>query len=193
MTTMPDSVAHWLLVFSSLAAVSFFCFGLTSYFERRADRPWWVHGIHNSGMLLSLVHLTGVVILEPRSDVLAGVAVFMYTGAVSLFLSAIETAGRTRLRLQRSFVDLPLPDRLIVEGPYRWIRHPFYLGYIIGALAPVVAIPHPVMILSAAAMIAITVTAAVREERVWLASPRAAAYREYSSRTGMFVPMFWRK
>jgi protein-S-isoprenylcysteine O-methyltransferase Ste14 len=193
MTTMPDSTAHWLLVFSSVAATSFFCFGLTSYFERRTDRPWWVLGIHHGGMLLSLAHLTGVVVFEPRSDVLAGVAVFMYTGAMLLFLSAIETASRTRLRLQRSFIDLPLPEQLIMDGPYRWIRHPFYLGYIIGALAPAVAIAHPVMILLAAAMIAITVTAAFREERVWLASPRAAAYREYSSRTGMFLPTVWKK
>ena len=190
---MPDSPAHWLLVFSSLAAVSFFCIGLTSYFERRPDRPWWVHGIHNTGSLLSLLHLAGVVIFEPRSEIFAGIGVFMYSAAVLLFLSTIETASRTRLRLQRAFIDLPLPERLITEGPYRWVRHPFYLGYIIGAMAPAVAIGHPVMTVVAGAMIAITLTAAFREERVWLSSPRGEAYREYSSRTGMFLPMLWKK
>jgi protein-S-isoprenylcysteine O-methyltransferase Ste14 len=38
----------------------------------------------------------------------------------------------------------------------------------------------------------ITVTAAVREERVWLSSPRADSYAEYRGRTGMFVPKLWR-
>jgi protein-S-isoprenylcysteine O-methyltransferase Ste14 len=39
------------------------------------------------------------------------------------------------------------------------------------------------------AMIAITVAAAFREERVWVASPRADAYRDYQRRTAMFLPL----
>lgn len=190
---MPHRAAHWLLVFSALFAVSFFCIGLTSYFERRPDRPWSVRLIHNTGMLLSLLHLAGVVVYEPRSDTVAAIAVVMYTIAVWLFLSTIEAASRARLRMQRSFIDAPLPERLLTEGPYRWVRHPFYLGYILGAMAPPVATAQPIMVVIAAAMIAITLAAAFREERVWLSSPRGGAYREYSSRTGMFVPMFWRK
>jgi protein-S-isoprenylcysteine O-methyltransferase Ste14 len=32
------------------------------------------------------------------------------------------------------------------------------------------------------------VTAAIHEERVWLNSPHADAYRAYRARTGMFIP-----
>ena len=187
---MPDRAVHWLLAFSALAAVSFFCVGLTSYFERRPDRPLWVRGIHDAGMLLSLVHLVAVVVLEPRSDGFAVAGIVMYTASVALFLSAIEAASRTRL--QRAFIDLPLPDRLITDGPYRWVRHPFYVGYIIGAVAPSVAVDHVVVFVVSSMMVLITVTAAFREERVWLSSPRADAYREYRSRTGMFIPKLWR-
>ena len=183
---MPGSGAHWLLTFSALAAVSFFCIGLTSYFERRADRPLWVRGLHDAGTLLSLVHLTAIFLLEPRSDRFAIAGVMMYTVAVALFLAAIEAANRTRL--QRAFVDLPLPDRLVTDGPYRWVRHPFYVGYIIGALAPMVAIDHGVVFAASSLMVLMTVTAAIREERVWLSSPRADAYRDYCTRTGMFFP-----
>src|SRR5688572_1128105 len=171
---MPDRAVHWLLVFSALAAVSFFCFGLTSYFERRPDRPLWVRGIHDAGMMLSLIHLAAVFFLDPRSDGFAIAGVLMYTVAVALFLSAIEASSRTRL--QRAFIDLPLPDRLIIDGPYRWVRHPFYVGYIIGALAAMVAIDHVVVFVASSVMVLITVTAAFREERVWLSSPRAEAY-----------------
>lgn len=188
---MPDSSAHWLLVFSALAAVGFFCFGLTSYFERRSDRPLWVRGIHDSGTLLSLLHLAAVFLLDVRSPAFAMAGMVMYTLAVVLFLAAIEAAHRTRL--QRSFVDEPLPDRLITDGPYRWVRHPFYVGYITGALAPAVAIDHPIVVIISGLMIAITITAAFREERVWLTSPRADAYREYSRRTGMFFPSIRRR
>ncbi len=187
---MPDSSAHWLLAFSAMAAVGFFCVGLTSYFERRPDRPLWVRGIHDAGMLLSLLHLAAVFLLSVRSANFAMVGMLMYTVSVALFLSAIEAANRTRL--QRSFVDHPLPDRLITDGPYRWVRHPFYVGYIIGALAPAVAIDNPFVVVISGLMIAITVVAAFREERVWLSSAKGEAYREYSRRTGMFFPT-WRR
>jgi len=184
---LPGTVAHWLLASASLAAVLFFSVGLTSYFERRPDRPLWVRGLHDAGLLLSLAHVVGAFALTPRSDGFAVAGTMMYTGAVLIFLSAIEAANRTRL--QRAFIDHPLPDRLITDGPYGLVRHPFYLGYIVGALAPAVAFDNIAMVLVSAAMIAITLAAAFREERVWLASPRADAYRDYQRRTGMFLPL----
>jgi len=110
--------------------------------------------------------------------------------AIAVFLSSIESARRTRL--QRSFVDLPLPERLITDGPFRWVRHPFCTGYLLGAMAPAVATSHPALWLIALGMVSVAVSAAVREERVWLASPRADEYREYRRRTGMFFPFIGR-
>jgi protein-S-isoprenylcysteine O-methyltransferase Ste14 len=46
--------------------------------------------------------------------------------------------------------------------------------------------------LVAALLAAVTISAAVREERVWLSSPRADEYREYRRRTGMFIPFVGR-
>lgn len=187
----PGTVLHWILVASAAGAIAFFCIGLTSYFERRDDRPAWVHAIHMVGVSLSLAHVALVYVLEPRSDNYAIAGIVMYTAAVAVFLSAIEATDRTRL--QRMYLDHPLPDRLITDGPFRWVRHPFYLGYIIGAVAPAVAVHHPLVLLVSIAMITITVGAAFREERVWLASPHADAYREYRRRTGMFLPFIGRR
>ena len=184
--TFPVTISHWLFAFAAAGAVAFSFIGLPSYLERRTDRPLWVRGIHDVGLLLALAHLAGVFFLTPRSENFAAVGMMMYTFAVALFLSAMEAATGTRL--QRAFIDQPLPDRLITVGPYRWVRHPFYLGYIIGALAPAVAINSGWMVSITIVMIAIVVVAAVREERVWLASPRADAYRDYQRRTGMFLP-----
>jgi protein-S-isoprenylcysteine O-methyltransferase Ste14 len=188
---IPRTILHWILVASAAGAVAFFSIGLTSYFERRDDRPRWVRRIHDAGVCLSLVHLAAVLLLEPQSDAYAVAGILMYTAAVAVFLSAIEAADRTRL--QRMFLDHPLPERLITDGPFRWVRHPFYLGYIIGALAPAVAIHHPLIVLVSSAMVTITVAGAVREERVWLASSRGDEYREYRRRTGMFLPFIARR
>lgn len=186
---LPVALSHWLLVAASAAAIGFFAAGLTLYFER-APRPPWVLFVHYLSLALALLSFLGVLLLPARSDTWVAVAIVMYTGAIAIFLSAIESAKRTRL--QRSFVDYPLPDRLITSGPYKWVRHPFCSGYLLGALAGPVGIDHRAMFLVAAPLVVISILAAVREEQVWLAGPRAAEYREYRRRTGMFIPFIGR-
>jgi protein-S-isoprenylcysteine O-methyltransferase Ste14 len=186
---VPDSLIHWLLIAASTAAVGFFAAGLTLYFER-APRPLWILVVHYGSMVLALAGLIGVVVLPTRSDPWVAAAIAMYTLAIAIFLAAIESAKRTRL--QRSFVDHPLPDRLITDGPYQWVRHPFCTGYLLGTLAGPVGIDHPVMFAFAVPLALISIAAAIREERVWLSGSRADEYREYRRRTGMFVPFIGR-
>jgi protein-S-isoprenylcysteine O-methyltransferase Ste14 len=114
----------------------------------------------------------------------------MYFASVSVFLSAIESAKRTRL--QRSFVDHPLPERLIADGPYGWVRHPFCTGYLLAALAGPMAIDHIAMLVLALPLVMLSIYAAVREERVWLSGARRDEYRDYRRRTGMFIPFVGR-
>jgi len=81
---------------------------------------------------------------------------------------------------------------LVTHGPYRWVRHPFGAGYLLGALAAPIAINDVRMFLIALPLVALTLAAAFREERVWLSSPRADEYRAYRKRTGMFIPFVGR-
>lgn len=48
------------------------------------------------------------------------------------------------------------------------------------------------LILIAILMVALTLSAAIREERVWLRSSRGPAYRSYRMKTGMFLPFIGR-
>ena len=181
----PNTVLHWLLAGSAVAALTFFAVGLTLYFER-APRPLWVLAVHYLSMVLALLQTAGVIFLEPRSDGFVALGTVMFTMSILLYLSAIESAKRTRL--QRSFIDHPLPDRLITDGPYRWVRHAFGTGYLLGALAAPIAITEIWMLAITVPLVAVTIYAAVREERVWLSSPRADEYRAYRRRTSMFIP-----
>ena len=187
---LPQTLVHWVLAGSATAAIIFFAVGLTTYFEAPRVRPRWVGLIHDSALVLALVHLAAAILIPPRSDAFAIACIAMYWSAIAVFLSAIEAARRTRL--QRSFIDEPLPDRLITDGPFRWVRHPFFAGYILGALAAPVAIESVVLWLLGSLMVGITVSAAIREERVWLASPMGDKYREYRRKTGMFLPFIGR-
>lgn len=186
----PQTPIHWALAASAVAAIVFFAVGLTTYFEK-APRPPWVLAVHYTSLVLALAQAAAVMLLQPRAEPFVFAAILMYLGSILLFLSAIESAKRTRL--QRSFVDLPLPDRLITDGPFKWVRHPFCAGYLMGALAGPLAISHPVTFAIAIPLIAIAVTAALREERVWLSGVRAEEYRNYRKRTGMFVPFVGRR
>ena len=178
-----------MLAGAGAAAVAFFAVGLTGYFER-TPRPSWVRTLHYLSMMLVVLQLAGVTLLTPRSDGFVALGIAMYTASILLFLAAIESGKRTRL--QRSFVDHPLPDRLITDGPFQWVRHPFGTGYLLGALAGPVAIADWPMLIIALALVSLTISAAVREERVWLSSARADEYRAYRRRTGMFIPFIGR-
>jgi protein-S-isoprenylcysteine O-methyltransferase Ste14 len=179
---------HWLLAGSSLATVLFFAGVLTLYFER-SPRPLWVVLIHYLSVVLAAGQAIVVLGFDTRSDGFVALAIAMYTGAILIFLSAIEAATRSRLRLQRSFVDHPLPDRLITDGPFRWVRHPFCSGYMLASLAGPIAIDHWLSIALAAPLIVVVIAAALREEHVWMSTPaRSDEYRAYRRKTGMFVP-----
>jgi len=186
---LPQTLIHWLLAGAAASAVTFFAAGLTLYFER-SQRPLWVMAVHYVSMVMAILQVAGVLLLTPRSDAFAALGIVMYSGSIALYLSAIEAAQRTRL--QRSFVDHPLPDRLITHGPYRWMRHPFGAGYLLGALAAPIAVQDVRLYLIAIPLMTATILAAAREERVWLASPRGDEYRDYRRKTGMFIPFIGR-
>lgn len=188
---LPQTLIHWLLAGAAAAAVTFFAVGLTSYFER-TPRPPSVLAAHYTSMLLALLHVAGALLLPLRADPIVAIAIVMYTVSILLYLSAIETAQRSRVRLQRSFIDHPLPERLLTDGPFKWVRHPFGAGYLLGALAAPLAVDSGWMIVIALPLVAMTVYAAVRDERAWLASPRGDEYRAYRRRTGMFIPFIGR-
>jgi protein-S-isoprenylcysteine O-methyltransferase Ste14 len=187
--SLPATPLHWMLAGAAAAAVTFFAVGLTGYFER-TPRPLWVLTLHYLSMVLAVLQLAGVTLLTPRGDGFVAIGIVMYTVSILLYLAAIESGKRTRL--QRSFVDHPLPDRLITDGPFQWVRHPFGAGYLLGALAAPVAIADWQMLVIATPLVLMTVAAALREEQVWLSSARGDEYRAYRRRTGMFIPFIGR-
>ncbi len=159
----------------------------------------------------------GLLLLGSAGPRWAAAAIAMYVAAALLFLSALESARR--VQLPRTLVDDPMPKALITSGPFALVRHPCYIAYslawlaapvathgpvitlfglmavatyILGAVAAPVAINSVGLTLIAVTMIVLTVIAAVREERVWLRSARAASYRAYRTTTGMFLPFIGR-
>lgn len=80
------------------------------------------------------------------------------------------------------------PVFLLRHGPYGYVRHPFYLSYLLfwtgTAAATPGILPWGVLLV----MLLVYWSAARREEAKFAASPFASAYAEYRARTGMFLP-----
>jgi protein-S-isoprenylcysteine O-methyltransferase Ste14 len=81
-----------------------------------------------------------------------------------------------------------VPDALCEQGPYRFVRHPIYLSYILAFGAVLIALPHWLTAVVFAGNLALFVHAAFSDERTLARSPIATDYAAYRERAGMFWP-----
>jgi protein-S-isoprenylcysteine O-methyltransferase Ste14 len=110
---------------------------------------------------------------------------FLALGSVMLY----EWTRRTVID-RNFYVGLSgeVPGALCDKGPYRFVRHPFYLSYMVAFVAVAVAFPSAIVSGVCVLNIGLFVYMAFDDERVLLASAIAAHYNSYKGRVGMFLP-----
>jgi len=91
--------------------------------------------------------------------------------------------------LGRCFGVFPEPRGLVTKGPYRWIRHPIYLGEMVGATGVVLGMCNWIGAFPLAVFIALQTWRAINEERALLA--QFPDYRSYMRRTWGLLPAIW--
>jgi protein-S-isoprenylcysteine O-methyltransferase Ste14 len=76
---------------------------------------------------------------------------------------------------------------LVTEGPYRWVRHPFYdaMALLIAGIALIAA--NWFMLLTGAVVFSLLAVRS-RTEEAHLLARFGESYRDYRERTGRFVP-----
>jgi protein-S-isoprenylcysteine O-methyltransferase Ste14 len=80
--------------------------------------------------------------------------------------------------------------QIIDTGPYRFVRHPIYVGLIVASLATAVLIGKAPSLLAAALIVLGFWLKARLEERFLTIQLGAQAYADYARRTGMLLPKF---
>jgi protein-S-isoprenylcysteine O-methyltransferase Ste14 len=105
--------------------------------------------------------------------------------AIAMFFMTIRASRQARLRMA---FDEGNPRGLVQDGPYRYVRHPFYVSYIIFFSAFALATWSAVAIGPIVLLVIIYVLAARMEERLFAGTEMAAAYAAYRQRTGFFFP-----
>lgn len=175
----------WVQLTLSVSLHALFIWGRYAVFRVDGRLPRGVRLIE-AGSLASI--LVGLALIGVRvgADVVfdpLAVAVAVVSGAV--FVWGVATIRRNRLTA--AFSD-DAPQELITAGPFRWVRNPFYLSYLLAYTHAALASRNPWAVLPVLLMAAIYAAAAAREERKFARSPLAEAYRKYARRTGRFLP-----
>jgi protein-S-isoprenylcysteine O-methyltransferase Ste14 len=117
-------------------------------------------------------------------------------GCVLALCSVVLYEWTRRTVIDRNFYIAlagEVPPAVCEVGPYQYIRHPFYLSYMLAFLG--VAIAFPSLIVSGVCVlnVGLFVYMAIDDERVLRQSPLAADYDRYKMRVGMFLPTFGAK
>lgn len=81
---------------------------------------------------------------------------------------------------------------LVTQGPYRWVRHPFYCVVALWGLSISLAMANWLVVLLGLAALAMLVRR-TRVEEGKLAERFGEEYRTYVSKTGKFLPLFGRR
>lgn len=81
-----------------------------------------------------------------------------------------------------------LPEHLVKQGAYKYIRHPFYLSYILNYIAGFMISLNPLGMLSIFTMSILYFHAAKTEEIKFNKSNFSEEYKKYKESTGMFLP-----
>jgi len=129
----------------------------------------------------------GWILWEIRAPYPGLVALGLGTAAASAALFRWGLTSVRRKQLTAAFSP-DVPTSLVTSGPYRYIRHPFYLAYLLGHAIPLVSTGSIWAVPGIVVMATIYAQAAIHEERKFLTSRLARAWRLYSERTGRFLP-----
>jgi len=179
-------MGRWAVQFCAALCFGSFAWGMVRHFKRP---PQPTRAMMRTGVLGIVCAVSQLVSLGVREIEASIPAIAIYAASLAVFWSAVGvSAGKLAACGQES-----APSELIDEGPYRYVRHPFYLAYNLTWIAGVVATGWWPLAVTAMVMATIYEQSARQEENEFLAGALADDYREYMWRAGKYLPRFVRQ
>lgn len=115
----------------------------------------------------------------------ASVGVLIELASLALFYAAIRASSQARLLFA---FDPGMPHGLVQQGPYRYVRHPFYSSYLLFWIGWAIAIWSLWTLPFVLAFIVFYTTAARGEEAKFASTELADRYARYRRSAGLFWP-----
>ena len=106
--------------------------------------------------------------------------------SIAIFISSKISLGKN----YSPCYDQRIPDKIITDGIYRFIRHPIYLSNILLLLGVFIISGSFLIIGNLLILIIFYTISAFREEKYLIS--KFPNYKNYSKKTGMFVPRYWK-
>jgi protein-S-isoprenylcysteine O-methyltransferase Ste14 len=192
---MTDSLARIILLagFAVFAPVGIY-HRLRSRTDERLDRRQEGWLILLSLRLLALAFMVGLIafLIDPNLMAWASFPLpnwARWAGA-GLGVAACGLLVWTFRSLGHNLTDTVVTRRnatLVTHGPYRWVRHPFYLTFALGVLSNTLITANAFLaIVGTAAFLAIAARTSIEEQK--LIERFGRDYRDYMRHTGRFLP-----
>lgn len=109
----------------------------------------------------------------------------LVASGVALFWRCVHLTRNRKLTLAFS---KDTPEHIYRVGPYGYVRHPFYLSYLLAYYGMAITANSLWLYLTALALTVLYWHAATFEEAKFASSHLAGHYAEYRRSTGMFLP-----
>ena len=190
-----DTVFRWVMVAGFVAVVGITAphrvkAGTREKLDRRKEGAFMLATLRPAGAALWL----GVIVYMINPAWMAWSATLLpswlrWTGAGFLALTVALLAW-TLPALGRNLTDTVVTRErhtLVTRGPYRWIRHPFYVAMALLSFGSALVAANW-FILAAGEVVFVLLAIRSRVEEEQLAARFGQAYLDYRSRTGRFLP-----
>lgn len=129
--------------------------------------------------LLNLVEFLPVPAAKPPTAALLASTGIVVVGTLFTIWS-LATLGRC-------FGIFPEARGLVTQGPYRWVRHPVYLGELISGLGILLTRPHPLVVLTYVLFVGLQYWRTLFEDEA-LARAFPSEYPRFKARSGRLLP-----
>lgn len=164
--------------------------GIRQFSIPPGSTQWWAHWTFNAGVLITgvvapiadLFGLHPLAILDSLVVQVVGV-VLAVLGILAAFAAQMSMGASYRIGVEDT-------ERtgLVTGGPFRLVRNPIFSAALVAFLGLTLMVPNPVAIVGLIAVFA-GVEAQVRlVEEPYLLRVHGAAYIEYATRAGRFLP-----
>ncbi len=184
----------WIIF--GLSLLNLATFGLTVKglaFRQDQENPLGLRLLKAAFILLSLLQIWVLygwaeagISFESTADIAqigGGIALLLLSKGLFWWARAANRARPLSLAFQSD-----LPQHLNRQGPYRYIRHPFYTAYLLTFIANYVLTLNPLLILVIVIEAAIYAAAARFEEKKFASTGLSGEYEKFRKEAGMFWP-----